>query len=576
MFTPLVRSSRPVMARHCEHTTAEVMDNPQTKKRIIMSDITLNVFILARSIGLNLDLLESNLINLLILDIGLFYVLGDILEGLLNTRLRRILSELFRRKKKCSRSFRMTSRAGKFVSLHRSDTWQTVYGKSVKQMATKAKILAAKELFSNLPPYPKKLSPSLKKFLTTVPIIDEEEWLFSRQSVTGLRPSENLKFPYARYRRIFPVWFSYIKGRDPSLNTGLPYQLPWRGKKRINLPLGGSSSESLLTIKLASGGFNQTRLLPPFPSRLLAGHRCRGLFTPEDGPEDLSVLADKSFEIAGLLHGRPNARYKGPYAAERMGLPAWWGGEKVVNLPLGGLSRERLITVKAASGVFRHTRMWPPFPARMLGGKECRGVFNSTCHTRDLSTLSDKSFEIAGLLHGRPNASTLNRLKGRLLTKSEKEVAHLFASHMNGQKKSQNIPPGIHRGVKSTVAHRCLKKSLKDYRLSKYGGSFLTKSVNRRYQIVAPWCRFVSPDWSLSLFRVSRKLCLNSGAVLVVPYVRRQDLYKPSLFPKGSPNELFIQRKFASSQPDYGIMTQHTEDYFCKRLFDFMCSSLSQ
>ena len=466
MFTPLVRSSRPVMARHCEHTTAEVMDNPQTKKRIIMSDITLNVFILARSIGLNLDLLESNLINLLILDIGLFYVLGDILEGLLNTRLRRILSELFRRKKKCSRSFRMTSRAGKFVSLHRSDTWQTVYGKSVKQMATKAKILAAKELFSNLPPYPKKLSPSLKKFLTTVPIIDEEEWLFSRQSVAGFRLYEDLKFPYARYQR--------------------------------------------------------------------------------------------------------------SYAAERMGLPAWWWGEKLVNLPLGGLSRERLITVKAASGVFRQTRMWPLFPARMLAGKECRGVFNSTCHTRDLSTLSDKSFEIAGLLHGRPNASTLNRLKGRLLTKSEKEVAHLFASHMNGQKKSQNIPPGIHRGVKSTVAHRCLKKSLKDYRLSKYGGSFLTKSVNRRYQIVAPWCRFVSPDWSLSLFRVSRKLCLNSGAVLVVPYVRRQDLYKPSLFPKGSPNELFIQRKFASSQPDYGIMTQHTEDYFCKRLFDFMCSSLSQ
>jgi hypothetical protein len=454
------------------------MDNPQTKKIIIMSDITLNVFILARGIGLNLDLLESNLINLLILDIGLFYVLGDVLEGLLNARLGGILSELFRRKEKCSRSFRMASRAGKFVSLYRSDTWQTVYGESVEQMATKAKILAAKELFSNLPPYPKKLSPSLKKFLTTVPIVDEEEWLFSRQSVAGLRPSEDLEFPYARYRRIFPVWFSYIEGRDPSLNTGLPYRLPWRGKKRINLPLGGSSSESLLTVKLASGGFNQTCLLPPFPSRLLAGRRCRGLFTPEDGPEDLSVLADKSFEIAGLLHGRPDA-------------------------------------------------------------------------------------------------STLNRLEGRLLTKSEEGVAHLFASHMDGQEKSQDIPPGIHRGVKSTVAHRRLEKSLKNYRRSKYGGSFLTKLVNRRYQIVAPWCRFVSPDWSLSVFRVGRNLFPQSKTILVVPDVRGQDLYKPSLFPEGSPNELFIQRKFASSQPNYGIMTQHTEDYFCKRLFDFMCSSLS-
>jgi hypothetical protein len=118
----------------------------------------------SRGIGINLNLLEINLVNTLILDVGLFYVLGDVLGGLLNDRLRVLLSELFQRKEKYLTSFYKLVRAGKVVSFSCVESWRIVYGESVMRMAAKTKILATLQLLEEFKPHVKNGLSDIKTF----------------------------------------------------------------------------------------------------------------------------------------------------------------------------------------------------------------------------------------------------------------------------------------------------------------------------------------------------------------------------------------------------------------------------
>jgi hypothetical protein len=125
---------------------------------------------MSRGIGINLNLLEINLVNTLILDVGLFYVLGDVLGGLLNDRLRALLSELFQRKERYLTSFYKLVRAGKVVSFSCVESWRIVYGESVMRMAAKTKILATSQLLKEFKPHVKTVSPILKSFVSSLPV----------------------------------------------------------------------------------------------------------------------------------------------------------------------------------------------------------------------------------------------------------------------------------------------------------------------------------------------------------------------------------------------------------------------
>jgi hypothetical protein len=138
-----------------------------------------------------LNPLETNLVNLLVLDACLFYVLGDIVRGTLDEQLGGVLSELFQRKEKYSKSFRRATRAGKFVAFWNNflsepclaavqayvaggkleDHGPTTFCLRLNLVAQRANILATRELLEKLPLYPKALSPSLKRFLARVPIV---------------------------------------------------------------------------------------------------------------------------------------------------------------------------------------------------------------------------------------------------------------------------------------------------------------------------------------------------------------------------------------------------------------------
>jgi len=136
----------------------------------MLSEVTLHLFMVSRGIGINLNLLEINLVNTLILDVGLFYVLGDVLGGLLNDRLKALLSELFQRKERYLVSFYKLVRAGKVVSFSCVESWRIVYGESVIRMAIKAKILATSQLLKEFQPHVKTVSPGLKRFMNSVPV----------------------------------------------------------------------------------------------------------------------------------------------------------------------------------------------------------------------------------------------------------------------------------------------------------------------------------------------------------------------------------------------------------------------
>merc|ERR1712086_1189273 len=140
------------------------------KKSDMLSEVTLHLFMVSRGIGINLNLLEINLVNTLILDVGLFYVLGDVLGGLLNDRLKALLSELFQRKERYLVSFYKLVRAGKVVSFSCVESWRIVYGESVIRMAIKAKILATSQLLKEFQPHVKTVSPGLKRFMNSVPV----------------------------------------------------------------------------------------------------------------------------------------------------------------------------------------------------------------------------------------------------------------------------------------------------------------------------------------------------------------------------------------------------------------------
>lgn len=136
----------------------------------MLSEVTLHLFMMSRGIGINLNLLEINLVNTLILDVGLFYVLGDVLGGLLNDRLRALLSELFQRKERYLTSFYKLVRAGKVVSFSCVESWRIVYGESVMRMAAKTKILATSQLLKEFKPHVKTVSPILKTFISSLPV----------------------------------------------------------------------------------------------------------------------------------------------------------------------------------------------------------------------------------------------------------------------------------------------------------------------------------------------------------------------------------------------------------------------
>lgn len=140
------------------------------KKSDMLSEVTLHLFMLSRGIGINLNLLEINLVNTVILDVGLFYVLGDVLGNLLNDRLRAILSELFQRKERYLTSFYKLVRAGKVVSFSCVESWRIVYGESVLRMAAKAKILATSQLLKEFRPHVKAVSPGLRKLVENGPV----------------------------------------------------------------------------------------------------------------------------------------------------------------------------------------------------------------------------------------------------------------------------------------------------------------------------------------------------------------------------------------------------------------------
>lgn len=135
----------------------------------MLSEVTLHLFMVSRGIGINLNLLEINLVNTVILDVGLFYVLGDVLGNLLNDRLRTILSGLFQRKERYLTSFYKLIRTGKVVSFSCVESWRIVYGESVMRMAAKAKILATSQLLKEFRPHIKAASPCLKKLVENFP-----------------------------------------------------------------------------------------------------------------------------------------------------------------------------------------------------------------------------------------------------------------------------------------------------------------------------------------------------------------------------------------------------------------------
>ena len=136
----------------------------------MLSEVTLHLFMVSRGIGINLNLLETNLVNTIILDVGLFYILGDVLEDLLNNRLRTILSELFQRKERHLTSYYKLVRAGKVVSFSCVESWRVVYSKSTERMAIKAKVLATSQLLKEFHPHIKAASPRLKKLVEGCPV----------------------------------------------------------------------------------------------------------------------------------------------------------------------------------------------------------------------------------------------------------------------------------------------------------------------------------------------------------------------------------------------------------------------
>jgi hypothetical protein len=111
----------------------------------------------------------------------------------LNEQLGGVLSELFQRKEKCSKSFRKATRAGRFVAFWHhlwlcadqlppscetpkgvSSAARTPFIRRLHMVAQEANILATRELLRELPLYPKALSPSLKGFLKRAPILRNE------------------------------------------------------------------------------------------------------------------------------------------------------------------------------------------------------------------------------------------------------------------------------------------------------------------------------------------------------------------------------------------------------------------
>lgn len=157
----------------------------------LVSLLSSSELVSSSQIGLSLNPLETNLVNLLVLDVCLFYVLGDIVGGALNEQLGGILSELFQRKEKCSKSFRKATRAGRFVAFWHhlwlcadpgsspensdgvlgevSPASRTPFVRRLYMVAQEAKILATREILKELPLYPKTMSPSLRRFLLKAP-----------------------------------------------------------------------------------------------------------------------------------------------------------------------------------------------------------------------------------------------------------------------------------------------------------------------------------------------------------------------------------------------------------------------